>query len=80
MLFEKLSDVIAQVRKDLEIEQIVLCEDFVVRYCFGGIKYNETSKEHFEIDTIKGKKTKKWYHIIICRLDSGRYELVSYAS
>jgi hypothetical protein len=80
MLFEKLSDVIAHIKDELYVEEIVLVEDFVVRYCFGGIAYHQTSKEHFEIETIKGKKTKKWYHIIICRLDSGRYELVSYAS
>jgi hypothetical protein len=79
-MFEILSDLLAEVKKDLEKNNIVLVEDFIVRYCFGGIKYNEVRTEHFEIETIKGKKTRKYYHIIISRLDSGRYELVSYAS
>jgi len=79
MLFEKLSDVIAHVKDELYVEEIVLVEDIDPRYCFGGIPYHQTSKEHFEIETIKGKKTKKWYHVIIIRLDCGRYELVTYS-
>jgi hypothetical protein len=79
-MFETLADLLSQVKKDLEKNDIVLVEDFFVTYCFGGIKYNEVRTEHFEIETIKGKKTRKYYHIIISRLDNGRYELVSYAS
>jgi hypothetical protein len=80
MLFNTLSEVLDQVEKDLIKDQVVLIEDFREEYSFGGIRYNEVSCIHKEIETIKGKKTRKYYHIIISRLDSGRYELVSYAS
>lgn len=79
-MFETLSDLLSEVKKDLEKNNIILVEDFREEYSFGGIKYNEVRTEHFEIESFKGKKTRKYYHIIISRLDSGRYELVSYAS
>jgi hypothetical protein len=80
MLFNSLSEVLDQVEKDLIENKIVLVEDFREEYSFGGIRYNEVSRIHKEIATIKNRATKKYYHIIISRLDSGRYELVSYAS
>lgn len=32
----------------------------------------------FELESLKGRKTRKWLHVVITRLDSGHYELVTY--
>lgn len=76
MLHETLSDCLDAARKDCENNQIVLVEAIDN---FEPMRYNTVQRKSFEIDTIKGKKTRKYYHIIISRLD-GRYELVNYAN
>lgn len=40
--------------------------------------YGQVQDRHFEIYTLKGKQTRKWFHVVITRLDSGRYETVAY--
>lgn len=40
--------------------------------------YGETRSVNVELDTLKGKPTKKWFHVSIYRMDSGRYELTTY--
>ena len=42
------------------------------------MNYEETKEVHCPILAIKGKPTKKWYHIVIYRMSSGRYELTNY--
>ena len=32
----------------------------------------------FQLAEFRGKPTKKYYHVVIYRLDSGRYELTAY--
>lgn len=32
----------------------------------------------FKLGTLKGRPTRKYFHAVITRLDSGRYELVTY--
>lgn len=44
----------------------------------GGLRYGENRSFSAEIETIKGKKTRKGYQIQIWRLDSGRYEPNTY--
>ena len=63
----------------LSLKDIMLAEDFEIPFN-NGIKYGETITNHVEILTLKGKKTRKYFHIIITRLDNGMYELVSYIS
>lgn len=76
MLFETLSDCLDSARKDCEDNKIVLVNQIDN---FEPMAYNTIQRKSFEINTIKGKKTRKYYHIIISRLD-GRYELVNYAN
>lgn len=45
---------------------------------YGGVSYGQTVSKSFELVTLKGKATKKWAHISLYRMDSGRYELTSY--
>jgi hypothetical protein len=44
----------------------------------GHLPYGATRSFHFELLTIRGKQTKKFFHVTIYRLDSGRYELTTY--
>lgn len=45
---------------------------------YGGVSYGQTVSRSFELATFKGKSTKKWAHVTLYRMESGRYELVSY--
>ena len=47
-------------------------------FMFGGIPYGQTKEGHGEISTLRGKSTKKFAHVTIYRMDSGRYELTCY--
>ena len=49
-------------------------------FAIGGMRYNEVKRASFELASLKSKNTRKWFHITITRLDSGRYEPVSYCN
>lgn len=79
MTYSTLSETLDVCQSELP-KNVVLERDFREDYAYGGIPY-ETSKEvHIPIVSINGKKTKKYFHVIIYRLHSGNYELVSYVS
>jgi hypothetical protein len=40
--------------------------------------YEQTRQGDFELDFFRGKPTRKFFHVSIYRLDSGRYELTTY--
>lgn len=42
------------------------------------ISYGQHRSFSFAIDTLKGRNTRKGFHVVITRLDSGRYEIVAY--
>jgi hypothetical protein len=42
------------------------------------INYNQTRTFDFPIEFLKGKPTRKYYHVSIYRMPSGRYELTTY--
>lgn len=44
----------------------------------GGVSYGQTVSRSFELASLKGKATRKWAQCVIYRMESGRYELVSY--
>ncbi|MEI7985557.1 MAG: hypothetical protein WCI55_08005 [Armatimonadota bacterium] len=44
----------------------------------GGVAYGEVKEGHFPLLSLKGKATKKYLHVIITRLETGTYEVVSY--
>jgi hypothetical protein len=79
MLHETLSEALDAAELDAENSKAILAES--IRPAFwNGIKYNETLRNSVPITTLKGKPTRKYFHTIISRLDSGRYEVVSYCS
>lgn len=47
-------------------------------FATGGIPYGTTREAHLPIEFLKGKNTKKHFHVSIYRMDSGRYELTCY--
>lgn len=77
-MFNTLGECLDQV--GLELNGVILAEDFREKYMYGGIPYGTVKENHVEILQLKGKKTKKWLHIIITRMDNGMYELVNYIS
>lgn len=42
------------------------------------MSYNELRTADFAITMLRNRPTKKYFHVVITRLDSGRYELVTY--
>ena len=45
---------------------------------FGGLNYDCHKEAHAEISLIKGKRTRKFFHVTIWRLSSGTYEVNTY--
>jgi len=79
-MLNTLGECLEEIETQLITEKIVLVDDFRSPFEYGGISYDTSKETHVEIATIKGKKTRKYFHIIINRLDNGMYELISYAS
>jgi hypothetical protein len=46
--------------------------------CQEPLTYGQVRNGDFELDLYRDRPTKKYFHVVISRLDSGRYELVSY--
>jgi hypothetical protein len=44
----------------------------------GGVAYGEVREGHFPLLSLKGKSTRKYLHVVITRLETGTYEVVSY--
>ena len=49
-------------------------------FMYGGINYGETKDKHYKILSIKERPTRKYLHISIYRMETGRYELTFYVS
>jgi len=47
-------------------------------YGIGGVAYNEVKEGHFPIQSLKGKPTRKYLHVIVTRFQTGTYEVVFY--
>lgn len=57
----------------------IFSEDPSEMYIFAPpVSYGHTWQDSRELASLKGKKTRKWAHSSIYRMDSGRYELTSY--
>lgn len=46
--------------------------------CQDHLAYGQNRTGDFQLESRKGKPTRAYYHALICRLDSGRYELTTY--
>ena len=44
----------------------------------GGVSYGHTASRSFELATLKGKPTRKFAHVTLYRMESGKYELTDY--
>ena len=78
MLHETLWAVVEAAQEDLRKYKAVLEEPDRISDWFGGIPYGQVAVRHEPIKTLKGRKTGKYFHMIITRMESGRYELVNY--
>ena len=80
MTFETLGQAVDQAKTEFADYKAVLVEPERLEetYAFGGIPYNTNKKFDSELVTLRGKNTRKWGHLVITRLDSGRYEVVCY--
>ena len=74
---ETLHSVFNEVAKGISDKGIV-SEEFSNFLCTGGIGYNENRRFNFEIDSIRGKNTRKGLQIQVARFESGTYELNCY--
>lgn len=72
-----LSACLDEVAKRLDADRVELV-DREWRSNFESIPYGESLNWYFAIETLKGKPTRKFFHVNIYRLDSGRYELNTY--
>jgi hypothetical protein len=84
---ESLSDTVFEIARRIDDSKAVLVksgDDAVADswvseiYNRGHVAYGTTHSFNFEIKTYRGKPTRKWFHAVIYRLDSGRYELTTY--
>jgi hypothetical protein len=76
---DTLSATLEVIAHEMDDRRIVLarpCEMFEVYS--EPMRYNEVRDCNLEVATLKGKPTRKYAHVVIERLDSGRYEPILY--
>jgi hypothetical protein len=77
-----LSDTIDLIVKEITDSQIVLSATSMwelIDHYSHIMSYNEVLRFNCPIAKLKGKNTEKWCHVVVTRLDSGRYEPLMYA-
>lgn len=79
---ETLSQSLSAISDEIVRRGIVLSEssqDWLDSFTFGGLSYGQDKEVHAEIQTIKGRTTRKYVHAHVWRHDiSGRYEWLVY--
>jgi len=77
---DRLDQALDEVNKFIETNKIVLAEPDSIQkaFQFGGVNYGETKDAHAQITSINLKPTKKYLHVTLYRIESGRYELTIY--
>ena len=45
---------------------------------FPPVNYGQTFSKSYPLKSLKGKATKKWAHMVVYRMESGKYELTNY--
>ena len=89
--YETLSDTLAGVEEFIEKNRIMVdpsehpaneADKYGIRqpYMYGGIAYEQHKDAHYKLLQYKGKPTKKYLHLSIYRMPTGRYELTNYVS
>lgn len=69
---------IEKAESELSEYRAIPAENWIESFQFGGIPYGTHKEAHFALSSYKGKPTKKYGHVTITRMDSGRYEVVVY--
>ncbi len=76
---ETLSACLTNAANQFEDSGVVFTQPEIFKaFQYGGMGYKETKTASEEIETIKGKKTKKMAHLTIWRDETGRYEWNAY--
>lgn len=76
---ETLGQALEAVREELKrVDATVADESWLDVFTFDGIPYETKKEAHGELITFRGKPTRKWAHLTIYRMDSGRYEWTLY--
>lgn len=73
--FETLADVVTEIRRRIDVAKAITVNPVNITE---PVNYGCTLTEDFELLTFNGRPTRKWAHVSIYRLDSGRYELTAY--
>lgn len=77
--FETLADCVAAVVRRLEeVKAVVADPDFERKIGEAPVNYGCRVRHDFRLASLNGKETRLYVHVGICRMDSGRYELVFY--
>jgi hypothetical protein len=77
--FSMLTETVDEVRRRITSDGNAPADyDAVCALDHAHLGYGEVRRGDFALDYYKGKKTKKFFHAVITRLDTGRYELVTY--
>jgi len=76
---DTISSTLETIASEMYARQIVLAKPAEMFEAFSTpLAYNEVRKCDLEIATLKQRLTKKYAHIVVERLDSGRYEPILY--
>ncbi len=75
MLLETLSEALQAAKNEAIAAKAVVSADFD----FEPMQYNTTQRKSYPIDSLRGKPTRKYFHVIVSRLE-GKYEVIAYAN
>jgi hypothetical protein len=77
--FETFAQAIDGVIRDADANDVLLARPSEVwSMVQEPLNYGESRRGDFAIELLKGRPTKKFFHVSIYRMDSGRYELIDY--
>jgi hypothetical protein len=69
---------VATVERAAELKAVLLNPTDLGSLCEEPLNYGHTRSRGFALESYKGKLTKKFFQVVISRLDSGKYELTTY--
>jgi hypothetical protein len=80
MYYETLSETLEAALGNLAKRKGELSDgvDFHEPFQYGGIPYGTYKSASFALSALRGKPTRKAFHVSIYRMESGRYELTDY--
>jgi len=76
-LWQAVENLLAELKSD-GVELSLDAHEQVSSTFMNGLRYGDRLEAHVEIESLRGKSTRKFAHLVVERLDSGRYEPLSY--